>query len=41
MKKYICPMHPEVREGKPGRCPKCGMCLIEVKDEKLKVQNGE
>src|SRR6266849_3022491 len=24
---YICPMDPEVRENKPGACPKCGMAL--------------
>lgn len=24
---YICPMDPEVREGRPGACPKCGMAL--------------
>ncbi|HSM98599.1 MAG TPA: heavy metal translocating P-type ATPase [Gallionella sp.] len=24
---YICPMDPEVRESKPGSCPKCGMAL--------------
>ena len=24
---YTCPMHPEVREPKPGSCPKCGMAL--------------
>ncbi len=24
---YICPMDPEVREDKPGSCPKCGMAL--------------
>ncbi|HET9790921.1 MAG TPA: heavy metal translocating P-type ATPase [Candidatus Angelobacter sp.] len=24
---YVCPMDPEVREGKPGACPKCGMAL--------------
>ena len=24
---YVCPMHPEVRETKPGACPKCGMAL--------------
>jgi P-type Cu+ transporter len=24
---YTCPMHPEVRETKPGSCPKCGMGL--------------
>src|SRR6059036_800968 len=22
---YTCPMHPEIRSGSPGRCPKCGM----------------
>lgn len=25
---YTCPMHPEVRESKPGTCPKCGMALV-------------
>lgn len=25
---YTCPMHPEVRQDKPGRCPKCGMDLV-------------
>src|SRR6516165_2903505 len=24
---YFCPMDPEVRESKPGACPKCGMTL--------------
>jgi P-type Cu+ transporter len=24
---YVCPMDPEVREPKPGACPKCGMSL--------------
>jgi P-type Cu+ transporter len=24
---YICPMDPEVREDRPGACPKCGMAL--------------
>ena len=24
---YTCPMHPEVRQDKPGACPKCGMAL--------------
>lgn len=28
---YTCPMHPEVKSGKPGKCPKCGMDLVLVK----------
>jgi hypothetical protein len=28
---YICPMHPEVKEDKPGNCPKCGMKLQAAK----------
>jgi hypothetical protein len=25
---YTCPMHLEVRQAKPGRCPKCRMPLV-------------
>jgi hypothetical protein len=25
---YRCPMHPDVRGTKPGKCPKCGMDLM-------------
>jgi len=28
---YNCPMHPEVTSDKPGKCPKCGMDLVEKK----------
>lgn len=24
---YACPMHPEIRQTYPGKCPKCGMTL--------------
>lgn len=24
---YTCPMHPEVKQDKPGSCPECGMNL--------------
>ena len=24
---YTCPMHPEIRQDRPGTCPKCGMAL--------------
>ncbi|MEI8343061.1 MAG: heavy metal-binding domain-containing protein [Verrucomicrobiota bacterium] len=29
---YTCPMHAEVVSNKPGKCPKCGMNLVPVKD---------
>ncbi len=34
---YTCPMHPEVKSDKPGKCPKCGMALVEVKKEKTSL----
>ena len=34
--KFTCPMHAEVLQDKPGKCEKCGMTLIEKKDEKPK-----
>jgi hypothetical protein len=30
-KTYTCPMHHEVVSDKPGKCPKCGMELVEKK----------
>jgi hypothetical protein len=32
--KYTCPMHPEVVLNKAGKCPKCGMALVEKKEVK-------
>jgi Cu2+-exporting ATPase len=34
---YTCPMHPEVKQEKPGICPQCGMNLLpsKVKSEVL------
>lgn len=29
--KYTCPMHPEVVQDAAGKCPKCGMKLVEKK----------
>lgn len=26
---HYCPMHPEVVQSSPGKCPKCGMALSE------------
>ena len=28
---YTCPMHPEVQQHEPGKCPKCGMTLEKKK----------
>ena len=30
---YSCPMHPEVKRTRRGKCPKCGMTLRLVKEE--------
>ena len=30
-KVYTCSMHPEVEQKEPGKCPKCGMELVEKK----------
>jgi P-type Cu2+ transporter len=31
---YSCPMHPEIKQDKPGNCPKCGMTLVVEKASK-------
>ena len=28
---FTCPMHPEVTSRLPGKCPKCGMTLVQKK----------
>lgn len=28
---YTCPMHPDIKSDKPGKCPKCGMDLVKQK----------
>lgn len=25
---YTCPMHSDVRDAAPGKCPRCGMALV-------------
>jgi Heavy metal binding domain len=25
---YVCPMHSQVRQPRPGKCPECGMDLV-------------
>lgn len=36
---YTCSMHPEVRQDKPGLCPKCGMNLVPVRKE-MKIDHS-
>ena len=33
--KYTCPMHPEVVQDMPGKCPKCGGQLVEKREMPL------
>lgn len=38
---YTCPMHPEIRQNRPGNCPKCGMTLEPVLPELEETGNPE
>ncbi|HKR22814.1 MAG TPA: SCO family protein [Pyrinomonadaceae bacterium] len=38
---YSCPMHPDVKSKKKGRCPKCGMDLRLVKNEEKATAEPE
>lgn len=29
---YTCPVHPEVKSDRPGKCPECGMDLVLAKE---------
>ncbi len=31
LQKYTCPMHPQVVQDGPGKCPLCGMTLVPLK----------
>src|SRR5712671_2147648 len=39
IQKYSCPMHPEVISDHPGNCPKCGMKLVPIKEQKRSTSN--
>ncbi|MEK7509094.1 MAG: copper-translocating P-type ATPase [Patescibacteria group bacterium] len=39
--KYTCPMHPEVVKDAPGKCPGCGMDLIQKKTDWHAGHNSE
>jgi hypothetical protein len=32
---YTCPMHPEIVQQGPGKCPKCGMALVRQQEERV------
>ena len=34
---YTCPMHPQIRQDKPGKCPICAMTLVPVADKSKKT----
>ncbi len=36
---YTCPMHPEIRQNKPGMCPECGMQLVPAKKKKTDMRH--
>jgi Cu(I)/Ag(I) efflux system membrane fusion protein len=38
---YTCPMHPEFKKNEPGRCPICGMNLVEVLQDHTDTLNIE
>lgn len=38
---YTCPMHPNVRQERPGICPECGMTLVENKRKKTKSSSDK
>lgn len=37
---YTCPMHADVRSDAPGKCPKCGMALVENVQKAAKTSEG-
>jgi uncharacterized paraquat-inducible protein A len=38
---YTCPMHPEVQSAQPGKCPECGMYLVEVGSEEASMDASD
>ena len=38
---YTCPMHPEIRQDRPGNCPKCGMALEPLLPDLEETENPE
>lgn len=40
-KTYTCPMHPEIIRNEPGKCPICGMILIEKKEKNEAIDTND
>lgn len=38
---YTCPMHPEVRQNTPGKCPKCAMDLVPQDVDTVQAETAE
>jgi Cu2+-exporting ATPase len=38
---YTCPMHPEIHEDEPGKCPKCKMDLVKKSQVEIKSDNRD
>src|SRR5499433_1734144 len=38
---YTCPMHPEVKSDKGGKCPKCGMTLVKKQVSDVELTEAE
>ncbi len=37
---YTCPMHPEIRQDRPGMCLECGMNLVPAKKKKVAMNHN-
>jgi transcription initiation factor IIE alpha subunit len=35
---YTCPMHPEIMQNYPGKCPTCNMKLVKTDDKTAKIE---
>lgn len=41
IQKYTCPMHPQIVQDGPGKCPICGMNLVPVEKSKKKDKDAD